>query len=194
MRELFEENFTVLDLETTGGRPEQNGIMEIGLMKIRNRSLGEQFSTLVNPGYPIPPFVQKITGITHEMLVDAPPFGEIAGFVSDFLDCDILVLHNSPFDLQFLNYHFEKLGMARSANPILCTVKLGERLFPEAPNRRLETLAAYLQIPMEARHRAPSDVDATAKIFIECLERLQKEGVTTLAQLCRWLWTPVPKS
>jgi len=193
LRTLREETFTVFDLETTGGRPESNGILEIGLVKIKENRLVERYSTLVKPGFPIPPIVKGMTGIDEEMVAGAPDFGAIAKLVFDFIDSDVLVVHNSPFDVQFLNYHLQRANLAPLHNPALCTVKLGHRLLPEARNRKLETLAEHLGISMAKRHRAPEDAEATAKIFLHYLEKLEGLGVGTLSDLIRWVKkTPEP--
>lgn len=187
MRKLRDEQFTVLDLETTGGRPEISGVLEIGMVKIQKGKLTEKLSSLINPGYPIPPIVRRMTGIRESMVRDAPPFEALAEQVIDFIGCDIVVLHNSPFDLQFLNFHVEKLGKAPFTNPMLCTVRLGHVLVPEAANRRLETLARHLEIPFEAHHRAWSDAEVTAKLFLIYLDLLENKGVETFYQLFRWM-------
>ncbi len=187
MRTLLEETFTVFDLETTGGRPESNGILEISMVKIKRKALAQQWGMLVNPQFPIPPIVKRMTGIHEEMVAEAPTFDRIAKQVSDFVESDILVVHNGPFDVQFLNYHLERNSVASLQNPVLCTVKLGHRLLPEAKNRKLETLAEHLGIPLLDRHRASGDALATAKVFLHCLERLEGLGVRTLAELVRWM-------
>jgi DNA polymerase III epsilon subunit family exonuclease len=187
VRKLWEESFSVLDLETTSGKFDASGILEIGLVKIEGGKLTRSFSSLVNPGYPIPPIVERMTGISQEMVENAPKFEAIVENVEAFISTDIVVLHNSPFDLQFLNIQLEKLGKPRFTNPILCTVKLGHLLCPEAPNRRLETLAHHLNIPLLAHHRAWSDAETTAKIFLVYLDRLRKKGVETFFQLYLWM-------
>lgn len=190
---LSQESFTVLDLETTGGRPESNGILEIGMVRIENCRIADKFSSLVNPGFPIPPIVRKMTGITGDMVADAPHFEVLADPILDFVDCSILVVHNGPFDLQFLNFYLEQQGRPRLLNPSLCTVKLGEKLLPEAPNRRLETLAQYLGIPLNGRHRAWGDAQATAQIFLAYLRILEEKGIRTLPELFRYMNPrPVP--
>ncbi len=193
MRKLSEETFTVFDLETTGGRPETNGILEIGMVKVRGNQLIDRYATLVNPCFPIPPIVRRMTGINDEMVINAPLFQEIADPILNFVDCDILVVHNGPFDLQFLNYYLQQTQKITLLNPLLCTVKLGERLLPDAPNRRLETLAQYLDLPFPGRHRAWGDAEVTAQLFITCLRRLEEQGIETLGQLTRWLYKPMPK-
>lgn len=187
MRTFKEETFTVFDLETSGGRAESSGILEIALVKIRGNQLAETYSSLVNPEFPIDPFVRKMTGIDEEMVAHAHVFHEEALKIIDFIDCDILVVHNGPFDLQFLNFNLERTHEISLQNPLLCTVKMGHRLVPEAPNRRLETLAKHLEIPLTNHHRALSDAEATAKIFLAYLQMLENKGVHSLAQLVRWM-------
>lgn len=184
---LDQENFTAMDLETTGGRPESNGILEIGLAKIRSGKITDLFSSLVNTDYPIPPIVKRMTGISPEMIEEAPAFQKIAPKILDFIDCDIVISHGIPFDVQFLNFHLEKIKKTRLTNPSLCTVQLGERLLPESPSRRLNKLAEYLGISPEAHHRAWSDAETTAKIFIATLEILKKMNICTFFQLYRFL-------
>lgn len=183
MKKLSECTFTVLDLEVSGGKLDSCGIMEIGMVKIQNEKISNTFSSLVYSEYPIQPVVQRMTGISSETIKDSPPFSSLAKTIEEFINSDILIVHNSPFDIQILNVHMKKLGMARFTNTVLCTVKLGHLLAPEAENRKLETLAKHFNIDLKDRHRALGDARATAEIFLTYLKLLKEKGVETLSQL-----------
>jgi DNA polymerase III epsilon subunit family exonuclease len=183
MQKLSECDFTVLDLEVSGGKLDSCGILEIGMVKIQNERITDSFSSLVYSEYPIQHIVQKMTGISAETIKDSPPFSSLADTIAQFINSDILIVHNSPFDIQILNVHMKKLGMARFTNSVLCTVKLGHLLAPEAENRKLETLAKHFNIDLKDRHRALGDAMATAEIFLTYLKLLKEKGVETLSQL-----------
>ncbi len=99
---LLEVTFVVLDLETTGGAPDGNGITEVGAVKVRGGEPLGEFATLVNPGGPIPPFITVLTGITEAMVLPAPPIAEVLPPLLEFLGDAVFVAHNAPFDTGFL--------------------------------------------------------------------------------------------
>lgn len=181
-RNLAETDFVVFDLETTGAKTPPCRITEIGAYRIRNGKIVESFETLVNPEAPIPPFIMQLTGISDRMVRDAPKFREIAADFLDFIGDSVLVAHNAPFDMRFLNYEVGKIyENYRVANPNLCTVLLSRKLLPEIENHRLHTVAEHYCIFIENRHRATDDAFATAKIFVNFLDELHTLGINDLA-------------
>ena len=181
-RELMETEFVVFDLETTGAKAPPCRITEIGAYRVKNGEVTEEFQTLVNPEMPIPYFITQLTGISDEMVADAPLFAVIAHDFLDFIGDSILVAHNSGFDMRFLNNEIGRVfGSYRMGNPCLCTVQLSRKLLPDILNHKLKTVAAHYDIDLINHHRASADAYATAHIFVNLLTKLQSRGVNDLA-------------
>jgi DNA polymerase-3 subunit alpha (Gram-positive type) len=179
---LSELDFVVVDIEATGAKMPPNRIIELGAYRVRAGSIVDSFVTLVNPEFAIPRFVVSLTGITNEMVQDAPLFADVVPRWLEFVKDAVLIAHNAPFDTNFLNHEIARVYPGhRMLNPHLCTVTLSRRALPGLANYRLETVADYFSIPITARHRAGSDALATAKLFIRILERLEEYGVRDLA-------------
>jgi DNA polymerase-3 subunit alpha (Gram-positive type) len=181
-RLLHEADFVVVDVETTGAKTPPCRITEIGAYKVSRGRIVAEFETLVNPEMPIPPFIVNLTGITNRMVKDAPRFEEVAPQWLDFAGDAVLVAHNAPFDVRFLNHELARIFPGRRmANSHLCTVVLSRRIFPGLLNYRLQTVAEHFSINITNRHRAAGDALATAEIFIRMLERFNEHGVLDLA-------------
>lgn len=181
-RELYEADFVVVDVETTGAKTPPCRITEIGAYRISRGRIVAEFQTLVNPEALIPPFIVQLTGITNQMVKDAPVFADVVQAWLDFAADAVLVAHNAQFDVRFLNHEIQRIFPGRRmANSYLCTVKLSRRIFPGVTNYRLHTLAEHFAIPIINRHRAPDDALATAEIFLRILTRLQQHGVRDIA-------------
>lgn len=183
-RLLEDTEFVVFDLETTGTKIPPCRITEIGAYRVRSGEVLDEFHTLVNPEMEIPPFITHLTGISDEMVADAPLFGDIVHGLLEFIGDSILVAHNSGFDMRFLNYEVGRVFPEyRVANPCLCTVQLSRKLLPDIVNHKLKTVAEHYSIGLENHHRAAADAHATAHIFVNLLSKLQDDGVTDLARL-----------
>ncbi len=181
---LHQVPFCILDLETTGGSPADSAITEIGAVKYQGGELVGTFQTLVNPGMPIPPFITILTGITHAMVVEAPPIDEALPAFLEFLGDAVIVGHNVRFDLSFLNAAAMGLGYGRLPNRSVDTLGLARRLIRrEVRNFKLETLAAHFRSPEKPTHRALDDAQATAWVLHRLLERAGTMGVTALEDL-----------
>ncbi|MBC7912069.1 MAG: DNA polymerase III subunit epsilon, partial [Pyrinomonadaceae bacterium] len=142
---------------------------------------------LVNPETQIPPFIVNLTGITNQMVKDAPRFEEVAPLWLDFAGDAVLVAHNAQFDVRFLNHEIARVFPGRRmANSNLCTVILSRRIFPGLLNYRLQTVAEHFSIQINNRHRAASDALATAEIFIHMLARMHEHGINDLAAARRF--------
>jgi DNA polymerase III subunit epsilon len=153
---VLDHHFVFLDLETTGAAAARDRITEIGLLEVANgRPVGE-WSTLVNPGMPIPAMIQALTGITDDMVSDAPTFDVLAPELARRLEGKVLAAHNARFDYGFLKSEFSRAGLQYSA-PVLCTVKLSRRLYPEHRKHNLDTLMERHGVACTARHRALGD-------------------------------------
>lgn len=156
--------YAILDIETTGGQFNEEGITEIAIYKFDGHEVVDQFISLVNPEKPIQPFVVKLTGINNAMLRSAPKFYEIAKQIIEITQDCIIVAHNSSFDYRILRTEFSRLGFD-FIRPTLCTVELSQKLIPGQPSYSLGKLVRSLGIPVTDRHRASGDAMATVKLF-----------------------------
>jgi DNA polymerase III epsilon subunit family exonuclease len=182
LRKLAESEFVVVDVETTGATAPPSRITEIGAYRIKDGKISDAFQSLVNPETPIPEFITRLTGINDEMVKDAPKFCEIANEFLQFLGDAVIVAHNAPFDVGFLNYEISRVYEGyRLGNPHLCTVQLSRKLVPAIENHKLHTVAEHFAIEIENRHRASDDAHATARIFVNLLEQMETLQVFDLA-------------
>ena len=169
--------YAILDIETTGGQFNEEGITEIAIYKFDGHEIVDQFISLVNPEIPIQPFVVKLTGINNAMLSSAPKFFEVAKRIIEMTSDCVVVAHNADFDYRILRTEFRRLGYDFNVKT-LCTVELSKRLMPEQPSHSLGKLVRALGIPMADRHRASGDAMATVKLFKMLLDKdLSKEIV-----------------
>ncbi|WP_413998466.1 exonuclease domain-containing protein [Flavobacterium sp. W1B] len=172
--------YAILDIETTGGQFNEEGITEIAIYKFDGHEIVDQFISLVNPEIPIQPFVVKLTGINNAMLHSAPKFFEVAKRIIEITNDCVLVAHNADFDYRILRTEFRRLGYDFNLKT-LCTVELSKKLLPEQASHSLGKLVRALGIPMADRHRASGDAMATVKLFKMLLEKdLEKEIVKEL--------------
>ena len=169
--------YAILDIETTGGQFNEEGITEIAIYKFDGHEIVDQFISLVNPEIPIQPFVVKLTGINNAMLRSAPKFFELAKRIIEITNDCVLVAHNADFDYRILRTEFRRLGYDFNVKT-LCTVELSKRLLPEQTSHSLGKLVRALGIPIADRHRASGDAMATVKLFKMLLDKdLNKEIV-----------------
>ena len=181
-RTFAETDFVVFDLETTGAKTPPCRITEIGAYRVQKGKITDEFETLVNPETPIPTFISQLTGISDQMVKNAPRFSEVAADFLDFIGDSVLVAHNAPFDMRFLNHEIGRIHEDyRVANPHLCTVKISRKLLPNIENHRLNTVANYYSISLVNHHRATDDARATAHIFVNLLAEMHIFGVKDLA-------------
>jgi DNA polymerase-3 subunit epsilon len=172
---LFAPALAFVDLETTGTAPGHDAITEIGIVRVAADPRGQaapevtEWSTLVNPGVPIPPAIQALTGITDAMVRDAPAFAAIADEVVARTADAVFVAHNARFDYGFLKHAFARLDRAFSAR-VLCTVKLSRRLCPDAPRHSLDSVIERHALPVDDRHRALGDA-RVLWAFVQALYR-----------------------
>jgi DNA polymerase-3 subunit epsilon len=172
--------YAIIDIETTGGQFNEEGITEIAIYKFDGSEIVDQFISLVNPEKPIQPFVVNLTGINNAMLRSAPKFYEVAKRIIEITEGCILVAHNTSFDYRILRTEFTRLGYD-FIKQTLCTVELSKKLIPGQPSYSLGKLVRALGIPMSDRHRASGDALATVKLFQMLLaEDTEKEIVTSL--------------
>ena len=171
----YKNLYSIIDVETTGGKYNQEGITEIAIYKFDGEKIIDQFISLINPEIPIQPYVQQLTGINDKMLVNAPKFFQIAKRILEITEDSILVAHNSSFDYRMIKIEFERLGYDFNI-PQLCTVKLSKKLIPDLESYKLGNLVKNLGIPISNRHRASGDALATVELFKLLLSKdLDKE-------------------
>jgi DNA polymerase-3 subunit epsilon len=182
---LHEVTFVVVDLETTGGAPQDGGITEIGAVKVRGGQVLGEFQTLVNPGTPIPAFIAVLTGITDHMVRTAPPLGSALPAFLEFAAGAVLVAHNAPYDTGFLMAACTATGRPWPGFQVLDTVRIARHVVPreEARDRRLATLARLFRSATTPNHRALTDARATVDVLHALLERVGNLGVTSLEEL-----------
>ncbi|WP_418513452.1 exonuclease domain-containing protein [Corallibacter sp.] len=156
--------YAILDIETTGGKYNEEGVTEIAIYKFDGHKVIDQFISLVNPERDIQPFVVNLTGINNNMLRNAPKFYEVAKRIVEITEDCILVAHNAQFDYRILRTEFKRLGFGYKRKTI-CTVELSKSLIPGQPSYSLGKLARALGIPVTDRHRASGDAMATVKLF-----------------------------
>jgi DNA polymerase III subunit epsilon len=189
-RSLDEVDFVVLDTETTGLRPGPDRVIEVAAVRVRHGEIVDSFQSLVNPGRRLPPFIVKFTGISQEMVQDAPRAKEVMPDFLEFIDGAVLVGHNLGFDLNFLTHEAQLLGWAFPLDG-LDTIPLARRFLPGLKRFKLDMVAEYLKIPPRTRHRALGDAETTAAVFLCILERARTQGIVTLGHLRRRLQLPV---
>jgi DNA polymerase-3 subunit epsilon len=168
--------YTIVDLETTGGKFNEESIIEVAAYKFDGTSIKDQFISLVNPQRDIHPYVEKLTGITSKMVKTAPKFHEIAKRVVEITSDSILVAHNAQFDYRILQLEFKRLGYEFSMKS-LCTVILSQELLPDQESYKLGRLSRSLGIPLKDRHRASGDALATVELFKILLEKDIKQNI-----------------
>ncbi|RZK70061.1 MAG: DNA polymerase III subunit epsilon, partial [Pedobacter sp.] len=161
--------YAIVDIETTGGYASGNGITEISIQVHDGTCIIHNWDTLINPEQYIPSHIESLTGISNEMVVDAPIFDKVAEEIYTLLHDKIFVAHNVNFDYSFIRHHLSLAGYNLNVKK-LCTVRLSRKLFPGQSSYSLGKLCGSLQIPLENRHRAGGDAAATAILFSKLLE------------------------
>ena len=175
-------SFVVFDIETTGLSNLTCKIIEIGAVRVKNGEIRDRFSTFVNPGVPIPLHIEKLTGISDDMVEGAPGIEEVLPKFLDFVGDDVLVAHNAEFDVGFIRKACEEQGIERVFTRI-DTVTLAQFLLPQLSRYGLEKVAKALQVPLENHHRAVDDAACTAEVFVRFVEMLDSRGIHTLEEL-----------
>lgn len=160
--------YAIVDIETTGGYAGAHGITEIAVILHNGVSVEGQYQTLVNPGVPIPRYITSLTGITNEMVQEAPSFGEVAEKVFNLLSGRVFVAHNVNFDYSFVKHHLQAHGYELNTKK-LCTVRLSRKVFPGYLKYSLGSICRELDITISSRHRAFGDAEATALLFSRIL-------------------------
>jgi DNA polymerase III epsilon subunit family exonuclease len=192
--------FWVVDVETTGQGPPGKRVIEVAGVEVLAGARGRSFTTLVNPGVPLPEFITRLTGITPARLDQAPGPETIFPYLYQLFQDSALCAHSAAFDLGFLEREFELDPGRKLEAPVFCTVRLARRILPELKNHDLDTVAERLRLHFgrpgssRGRHRALGDALIAAQVFLKFLRRLKPVGVATLADLTRFQNLPLRRA
>ncbi len=173
--------YVILDIETTGFKPENSGITEVAIITMRNGK-EELFETLVNPEMAVPPEITRLTGIDDSMVCDKPKMSELVPILAELFRDKIFVAHNVPFDWSFLDYAFRKHLRQPLRMPSLCTLRLARKYLGLNSNK-LSNVASHFNISLINAHRAMNDTRAVKDILFGMFDNLEKHGVRTGADL-----------
>lgn len=183
-------DFCVIDTETTGGKADENKIIDIAVVRYRDGIILERFHTLLNPGRPIPSWITMLTGIDDQMVAGAPRFSDIVPELTAILNKGVFTAHNVPFDYGFVRQEYLRLGLELE-RPRVCTLKMARRLLPFLRSKSLGAVCEHLLIEIYDRHRALGDAEATVYVLKYLLKKLEQEhGVLTSRDLEAYLSVP----
>ncbi|MCG3419060.1 PolC-type DNA polymerase III [Oceanobacillus jordanicus] len=175
--DLASANYIVFDVETTGLSAVYDSIIELAAVKVHNGEIIDRFESFANPHHPLSQTTTDLTGITDDMVKDAP---EISSVLQDFhkwMGNDILVAHNASFDMGFLNQGLQKIDYPKAQNAVMDTLELARFLFPELKNHRLNTLCKHLDIELTQHHRAIYDAEATGYLLWKLVQKLLEKEI-----------------
>lgn len=170
---LENENYVIIDIETTGLDYTKTEIIEIAALKIEKGEAKDVFNTLLSPSVSISPEIERLTGINDDMVSGQPKISEITPKLISFIHGSILVAHNSDFDIPFLKHHLNN----KFENQIACTLKTSRFTLPNLTNHKLHTVAAHFGIAAENRHRALGDVETTFQVWFKLIPLLRDKGI-----------------
>jgi DNA polymerase-3 subunit alpha (Gram-positive type) len=181
--DLATATYVVFDVETTGLSAVYNKIIELAAVKVKDGDIIERFERFVNPHQPLSQTTTDLTGITDEMVRNAPEIEDVLKDFFAFAGDAILVAHNAQFDMGFLNTGYEKIGLGKATNPVVDTLELARFLFPDMKNHRLNTLCKVFNIELTQHHRAIYDAEATGYLLWKMIKDAIEKGVVRHDQL-----------
>lgn len=165
----------VIDFETTGLSPGQDRAIEVAAVLVHNGKICDRFQTLMNPGRRVSPFIASYTGITNQMLKDAPSSSAAIRDLLSFIGSTPLVAHNASFDKRFLDYEIAQTGKSVEIQ-MACSLLVARRIYDSAPNFKLQTLVELHQLTVSGKfHRALADAEMTAGLWIKMREDIQEK-------------------
>lgn len=179
----LDDTYVVFDIETTGLSKEKEMITEIGAVKVADGKIIDRFSTFVNPQRPISAEITKLTGITDDMVKDAPTIENILPEFLKFCEDTVLVAHNASFDTGFIRIAAERAGLGELHHTVVDTLELARALLPELNKHKLDIVCEYLGVTLNGHHRAVNDAEATAEVFIKFLDMLAEKKIFTLDEI-----------
>lgn len=179
----LDDTYVVFDIETTGLSKEKEMITEIGAVKVADGKIIDRFSTFVNPQRPISAEITKLTGITDDMVKDAPTIENVLPEFLKFCEDTVLVAHNASFDTGFIRIAVERAGLGELHHTIVDTLELARALLPELNKHKLDIVCEHLGVTLNGHHRAVNDAEATAEVFIKFLDMLAEKKIFTLDEI-----------
>lgn len=179
----LDDTYVVFDIETTGLSKEKEMITEIGAVKVADGKIIDRFSTFVNPQRPISAEITKLTGITDDMVKDAPTIENVLPEFLKFCEDTVLVAHNASFDTGFIRIAAERAGLGELHHTVVDTLELARALLPELNKHKLDIVCEYLGVTLNGHHRAVNDAEATAEVFIKFLDMLAEKKIFTLDEI-----------
>lgn len=182
-RLLAEDTYVVFDVETTGLSAVYDTIIELAAVKVRDGDIIDRFESFANPHHRLSATTINLTGITDDMVENAPEIAEVLERFSNWAEDAVLVAHNATFDMGFLNVGYKKMGLEKAKNPVIDTLELGRFLYPELKNHRLNTLAKKFDIELTQHHRAIYDAEATGYLLMKMLKDAMEKGTQYHDQL-----------
>jgi DNA polymerase III subunit alpha, Gram-positive type len=182
-RLLQDDTFIVFDVETTGLSAVYDSIIELAAVKIKGGEIIDRFEAFANPHHPLSATTINLTGITDDMVRDAPDVSEVLKRFYTWCGDDIFVAHNASFDMGFLNVGYKKIGFEKVTNPVIDTLELARFLLPDLKNHRLNTLCKKFDIELTQHHRAIYDAEATGYLLVKMLKDALEQGIEYHDQL-----------
>ena len=179
-RKLEDDSYVVFDVETTGLSAVYDTIIELAAVRLKNGEIVETFERFANPHHPLSSTTTELTGITDDMVKDAPEVADVVKDFSEFIGDSILVAHNAKFDMGFFYEASKKAGLPAVAYPVIDTLELARFIHPEMRNHRLNTLAKKYNIELTQHHRAIYDTEATAHLFLKLMKEAEEKGIIYL--------------
>ena len=179
----LDDTYVVFDIETTGLSKEKEMITEIGAVKVADGKIIDRFSTFVNPQRPISAEITKLTGITDDMVKDAPTIENVLPEFLKFCEDTVLVAHNASFDTGFIRIAAERARLGELHHTIVDTLELARALLPELNKHKLDIVCEHLGVTLNGHHRAVNDAEATAEVFIKFLDMLAEKKIFTLDEI-----------
>jgi DNA polymerase-3 subunit alpha (Gram-positive type) len=182
-RLLADETYVVFDVETTGLSAVYDTVIELAAVKVRNGEIIDRFESFANPHHPLSATTIELTGITDDMVKDAPDVDIVFKRFAEWIQNDTLVAHNASFDMGFLNVGFKKCGLEKPKNPVIDTLELARFLYPDMKNHRLNTLCKKFDIELTQHHRAIYDAEATGYLLAKMIKEAIGRGMEYHDQL-----------
>lgn len=179
-RLLEEDTYVVFDVETTGLSAVYDTVIELAAVRVKNGEIIDTFERFSNPHHPLSSTTTELTGITDDMVKDAPEVSEVMIDFIEFIGDSILVAHNASFDMGFFYESCKKAGIETADYPTIDTLELARLLYPDLRNHRLNTLAKKFDIDLTQHHRAIYDTEATAHLFVRLMKDAKEKGITWL--------------
>ncbi|MFQ3543295.1 PolC-type DNA polymerase III [Halobacillus rhizosphaerae] len=176
-RSLESEVYVVFDVETTGLSAVYDKIIELAAVKVKDGEIIDRFESFANPHQPLSQTTVELTGITDDMVRDAPEIDQVLKDFHSWMEDDILVAHNASFDMGFLNAGLQAIGYDKSVNPVIDTLELARFLVPELKNHRLNTLCKHFDIELTQHHRAIYDAEATGYLLWKLVKKAMERGI-----------------